>query len=371
MNWESVEWSEVLEIKNGRSQKKVVNDNGEYPIYGSGGLMGYADDYLCEAGTTIIGRKGSINNPIYVSTKFWNVDTAFGLAPGERLDDKYFYYFCLTYNFLKHNKATTLPSLTKSDLLRIKIPLPPLPVQKRIAAILDAADAYRQKTKALIEKYDQLTQSLFLEMFGDPVRNEKGWENERLENLAEINSGVTKGRNLRGEFIQQVPYMRVANVQDGYLDLSEVKTIPATENDLKKYKLEPGDVLLTEGGDPDKLGRGTVWNGEVDSCIHQNHIFRVRISDSRITPLYLSKLCSSQYGKLYFLKSAKQTTGIASINKTQLKGFPVLLADLSIQNRFLRFYQETEQQKLLAQESLIKAQELFQSLLQRAFKGEL
>lgn len=163
--WENVPWQDVLTIINGRSQKKVENSKGKYPIYGSGGIMGYADSYLCEEGTTIIGRKGSINKPLFVNEKFWNVDTAFGLYPGNRLDKKFFYYFCTTYNFLKHNKATTLPSLTKADLLKIKIPLPPLPTQQKIAAILDAADAYRQKTKALMEKYDQLAQSLFLDMF--------------------------------------------------------------------------------------------------------------------------------------------------------------------------------------------------------------
>ena len=136
--------------------------------------MGYADDFLCEEGTTVIGRKGSINNPIYVSTKFWNVDTAFGLCPGENLDNKFFYYFCKTFDFSRLNKGSTLPSLTKTDLFRTPNPPPPLATQKKIAGILDAADEYRQKTKALIAKYDELAQSLFLEMFGDPVRNEKG-----------------------------------------------------------------------------------------------------------------------------------------------------------------------------------------------------
>ncbi len=112
MNWEIARWEDVLTIKNGKNQKKVENPNGQYPIYGSGGIMGYADDYLCEKGTTVIGWKGSINKPIYVEEKFWNVDTAFGLCPGKNLHNKFFYYFCKTYNFLKHNKSTTLPSGT-------------------------------------------------------------------------------------------------------------------------------------------------------------------------------------------------------------------------------------------------------------------
>src|SRR5690606_40136080 len=105
----------VLNIYNGKNQSKVVNPNGRYPIYGSGGLMGYSDDFLCPAETTIIGRKGSINNPIFVNTEFWNVDTAFGLVAKEGLLPKYLYYFCKTCNFLKLDKSTTLRSLTKSD----------------------------------------------------------------------------------------------------------------------------------------------------------------------------------------------------------------------------------------------------------------
>lgn len=101
MSWNLQQWKSVLEIKSGRSQKQVKNPNGKYPIYGSGGIMGYADNFICNEGTTIIGRKGTINSPIYVEEKFWNVDTAFGLSPSENIDSKFLYYFCLGYDFTK------------------------------------------------------------------------------------------------------------------------------------------------------------------------------------------------------------------------------------------------------------------------------
>ena len=122
-----MKFSDVLEIKNGRNQKQVENPNGKYPIYGSGGIMGYADDYICEPYTVIIGRKGTINNPIYVETPFWNVDTAFGLqAKKDILHPKYLYYFCVHFDFEALNTTVTIPSLTKANLLNIHIPLPPL-----------------------------------------------------------------------------------------------------------------------------------------------------------------------------------------------------------------------------------------------------
>jgi type I restriction enzyme S subunit len=271
------------------------------------------------------------------------------------------------------NKTTGIINLQLPKYLEgTKIPLPPLDQQKKIAAILDAADAYRQKTKALITKYEELTQSLFLDMFGDPVINTKKWGIKKLEEVAKITSGITKGRKVRqDEFIGELPYMRVANVQDGFLELSEIKTIPAYKSDLNRFKLSVGDVLMTEGGDPDKLGRGAVWNGEIETCLHQNHIFKIKVNKEILNPVFFSMLSGSQYGKRYFLKIAKQTTGIATINKTQLSKFPVLIVPLVLQNQFAERVKAIEAQKTQAQRSLTQAEDLFNSLLQKAFKGEL
>ena len=130
-------WTDILTIVSGKNQKAVANPNGQYPIYGSGGIMGYADEYLCEAGTTIVGRKGTINNPIFVSERFWNVDTAFGVTPGEELHPKFLYYFCRYFNFKELDKSTTIPSLAKRDLLAIEMPVPSLEEQECIVARIE------------------------------------------------------------------------------------------------------------------------------------------------------------------------------------------------------------------------------------------
>ena len=108
---EKRKWADVLHIVSGKNQKDVQNPNGKYPIYGSGGKMGYADEYLCEPGTTIVGRKGTINRPIYVDEPFWNIDTAFGVTPDKGLDSKYLFYFCVHFNFMPLDKSTGRPSL--------------------------------------------------------------------------------------------------------------------------------------------------------------------------------------------------------------------------------------------------------------------
>ena len=130
-------WKDVLDIFNGKDYKAVQVDKGGYPVYGSGGIIARANDYICPAGTIIIGRKGSINNPILVNEKFWNVDTAFGIVPKEIINISYLYYFCKQYNFNYLNKATTLPSLTKRDLLEIEINIPDLEEQVKFSGFVN------------------------------------------------------------------------------------------------------------------------------------------------------------------------------------------------------------------------------------------
>lgn len=254
---------------------------------------------------------------------------------------------------------------------KIKIPLPPLSEQKRIAEILDGAEALRSKRRAALALLDELTQSIFLDMFGDPVSNPKGWDDSRtLADVASIGSGITKGRRT-SEPVRAVPYLAVVNVQDKMLDLSVVKTIEATEKEIDRYRLKKNDLLLTEGGDADKLGRGTLWNVELSECIHQNHIFRVRLTTNDVAPLFLNWLVGGQRGKSYFLSQAKQTTGIATINMTQLKAFPMLIPSRKLQDDFTKRILRIEDIRSSKMSSLNELDQLFASLQHRAFRGEL
>ena len=135
------ELGSIVEVRNGRDYKHVQNDNGQYPVYGSGGVMTYADEYLCPEETVIIGRKGTIDNPILVHEKFWNVDTAFGMiCDTALLNPVYFYWFCKNYDFKQHNKATTLPSLTKQDIQKIKLMIPEKKKQDAFAEFVHQVD---------------------------------------------------------------------------------------------------------------------------------------------------------------------------------------------------------------------------------------
>jgi type I restriction enzyme S subunit len=218
-------------------------------------------------------------------------------------------------------------------LENVKIPLPPLEEQRRIVAVLDRAASLRRRIEAAHAHARALIPALFLETFGDPATNPKAWPVQPLSELAQIGSGLTKGRKLNGTPTEPTPYLRVANVQFDRLDLAEIKMIEATADDRIRCRLRPGDLLMTEGGDIDKLGRCAMWRGEIDLCLHQNHVFRVRMGKA-VTPDYALAFMQSEAARSYFLRVAKRTTGIASINKTQLGQLPVWVPPLTLQQAF-------------------------------------
>lgn len=188
-------FKDVLDVKNGKNQREVECPDGQYPIYGSGGVMGYASDYICEADTVIIGRKGSINNPIYAEEPFWNVDTAFGLcAKKDILLPKYLFYFCIKFDFERLNRTVTIPSLTKSDLLKIKIQVPSLDVQQEVIDKLTKIESILNFRKQELKLLDELVRGRFVELFGDPVSNSYGLPEATLPELGVFGRGVSKHR---------------------------------------------------------------------------------------------------------------------------------------------------------------------------------
>ena len=198
----------------------------------------------------------------------------------------------------------------------------------------------------------------------------EGWVWVRLEAIAALKGGITVDSKRRDPTARSVPYLRVANVQRGYLDLSEVKTINAPASDIEALRLQHGDILFNEGGDRDKLGRGWIWEGQLADCIHQNHVFRARLISPDILPKLLSWWGNS-FGKDYFQREGKQTTNLASINLTKLSAFPVPLPPLSEQlrivadvDRRLSLVRETEAQ---VDANLQRAERLRQSILSQAF----
>lgn len=286
------------------------------------------------------------------------------------VDPSYLVYYLNSKNsveYLQSNaSATSQPALSLSKVKELPIPLPPLDEQKRIASLLARADRLRGLRRAARALGESLLQGVFLEMFGEEEGKTK---KVLLGEISQIASGVTKGQNYKGRKTVEVPYLRVANVQDGYLDLSEIKTIQALPSEVEELRLQVGDVVMTEGGDFDKLGRGAIWRGQIENCIHQNHIFRVRLDNSKVLPEFFENYLLSSEAKRYFLTASKQTTNLASINMTQLKQLPVPLYPLSLQEEFARVVARVEGLRGRMSESERQVDGLFGSLLSQSFGG--
>ena len=370
--------AEFLDHKR-RPIKEADRKPGPYPYFGANGQQGTIDGYLFDEPLILLAEDGGFfDTPdrgiaYRINGKSWVNNHAHVIRPKNGSTD--LAYLCRVlenYDVRPFISGTTRGKLTKGQAEKILIPVPPIDEQRRIAAILDKADALRRRRKRTLELIDRAAESIFSEMFGDQVNNPRSKKRtERLGCLAEIVSGITKGRKVNGSPTRSVPYLAVANVQDKRLNLDVVKTIDATEDEIRRYRLHMNDLLLTEGGDPDKLGRGTLWRQEIDEAIHQNHIFRVRLTSTEILPIYLMWLIGSPYGKAYFLRSAKQTTGIASINKTQLSDFPVIVPPIELQMKFAASVDAVSRVAGLGLSNSRAIDALFVNLQSRAFSGQL
>lgn len=263
------------------------------------------------------------------------------------------------------NQSVNQASFSAGNLKKLKIPLPPLDKQKKIAAILDAADANRQKTKTLIEKYDELTQSLFLEMFGDPVTNPKGWEENTLGGVIEL---ITYGLTVRPEYHSEgVSLISAREIRTGVINLSSAPKISMEDfQELsEKGKPKKGDILFSKTG---SIGHCAIVEDEIPFAVTQNA--------ARIVFKYtINRVFAINYLRTPFIQTLSQRrakgNAVKDLQLGEMKKFKFLIPSLEIQNQFAERVQAIEAQKAQAQASLAQAEDLFNSLLQRAFKGEL
>lgn len=347
-------FADVLTIVNGRNQKKVENPNGRYPIYGSGGVMGYADDYICEGHTVVIGRKGSINNPIFVETPFWNVDTAFGLcADPTKLSAKYLYYFCEKFDFEQLNTTVTIPSLTKTNLLNVQIPLPALDEQYRIVAVLDKVSDLIAKREAQLNKLDLLVKARFVEMFGDRLKNEKEWDAKELRDCAIFFNGKAHERVID---------------ENGQYVLVTSKFIASNQKECRKtnevlFPLYRGDICMVMSDVPN--GRALAKCVLIDQS--DKYTLNQRICCFRnyeMNAVFLLNVLNRHEHFLAFDDGDSQT----NLRKEDILTCPVILPPIELQNRFASFVGKTEQAKASISKSLDKMKTLKKALMQEYFR---
>ena len=321
------------------------------------------------AGTVILSSRAPIGKTAIAGCEMCCNQGFKNLICSDAVYNEYLYFFLKSKTDYLNSlgRGATFKEISKSIVESIEIPLPEVNQQKEIAEKFKKLEQLISLRKQQLAKLDELVKARFVEMFGDVLLNSMQWPEKTLENMADIVSGITKGRKTAEADLQEVPYMAVSNVKDGYIDWTTVKTILATRQEIEQYRLMPDDILMTEGGDPDKVGRGAIIKVPLKNSIHQNHIFRVRLDEQEILPSFFAEYLRHQKAKRYFLGCAKQTTGIASINMRQLRALPTLVPPLSLQKQFAAFVERVDQQKQTVQQSLEKLELMKNALMQEYF----
>lgn len=372
-SWQVKTLGEVCEIKSGKNQKNVVNPNGKYPIYGSSGIFGYADEYICDENTTIIGRKGTINSPIYVTTKFWNVDTAFGLCAKEDLNSKFLYYFCLGFNFKKLDKSTTIPSLSKGDLLSIQLNIPPLENQQAIVSkieeLFSELDKGIEDLKTAQQQLKTYRQSVLKWAFEGKLTNEnvkdgelpKGWSMAKMSTIIKLSSLKHKP-----EIVENLFYIGLEHIEKhtgkltSSVGIEKITTI--------KNKFSVGDILY----------------GKLRPNLNKVYLSKEEgVCSTDILVLKLEEKCIAKYlhqimiSRPFVNEMSENTSGVnlPRVSTKFIMNYEVPLPPIEEQHRIV---QEIESRLSVADkmeesitQSLLQAEALRQSILKKAFSGEL
>ena len=367
-------WATIADIK-----RKLIGETSEH-ISDLG--VQRSNARLVPPGTLLMSFKLTLGRAAITSRSMYTNEAIAAFYPNGLADTEYLYYLFPTLALEESSdRAVKGRTLNKAKLRALRLALPPLPEQRKIAAILSSVDDAIEKTQAVIDQVQVVKHGLMQELLtrGLPGRHTRfkqaeigeipeEWQLKRLAEVARVQTGLAKNKANAGPL--SVPYLRVANVQDGFLNLREMKTVEVNADALSRYALKMGDVLFTEGGDADKLGRGAVWNGEIEPCLHQNHVFVARLFGD-IRPMFLSLYGGSSRGKSYFLNCSKQTTNLASMNSTQLKKLPVPIPRLDEQEQILERLGVLDARLRLEEGCLNRLNDLKSALVSVLLTGEL
>ena len=318
--------------------------------------------YFCRAGDVVYSKIRPALRKVAIAPEdcLCSADM-YPLRTHSGLTNDFLYWWLLSEPFsalaVMESQRVAMPKINRESLAAMLIPVPSIQEQLGIATFLDREtakiDALVAEQRRLIELLKEKRQAVisravtkglnpdapmkpsYVDGLGDVPAH---WHISPLKRVADIRTGVAKGKDLGTRKKITVPYLRVANVQDGYLDLNEVATIEIGESELQRYALRSGDVLMNEGGDFDKLGRGCVWRGQIEPCITQNHVFAVR--PRSVSSEWLNVVIGSRYAQFYFMTRSKQSTNLASISSTNLMKLPVVIPPEVERPRILAFIAE-------------------------------
>ena len=369
-DWTTVPLGEAIELAYGKSLPKALrSDDGKIPVYGSNGITGWHSAALTQEPVVIIGRKGSAGAVQFVDQPCFPIDTTYFVQPRPRFafDTKFLYYLLLRLDLSRLRTATGVPGLTREDAYRELIAFPGIHEQRRISDLLTRAEGIVRLRREAADKAAELIPAIFIDMFGDPVRNPKAWPIVPLGSVATVQGGLQVTRARLSHPLER-PYLRVANVYRDRLDLVEIKSIRLTEAELNRTRLQIGDLLFVEGhGNPQEVGRVAVWDGSIQDCTHQNHLIRARPNNDQLMPEFACVQLNTPAGRQSLLRAGKTTSGLSTISAQNVKDAEVMLPRMALQRDFVKLAEEAQSIATLQTEAQLKAQATFNALLAQAF----
>ncbi|MCZ2722396.1 restriction endonuclease subunit S [Marinomonas sp. 15G1-11] len=378
MTWPMVKLGGLVIAHYGKALKKENrNESGIFDVYGSSGLVGKHDGALTYESTLIVGRKGSVGKIVWAENGGWVIDTAYYLQvlQPEKLDLRYLFYALKKADLRSRTITTSIPGLNRDDFYGAVIPLPPLEEQKRIAAILDKADAIRRKRQQAIQLADDFLRSVFLDMFGDPVTNPKGWEVKNIVELASSDKYSLK----RGPFGGALK--KEAFVDSGYLVYEQYHALnndftfaryfidEEKYQELKAFDVGEGDIIISCSGV--NLGRlAIVPKGSPKGIINQA-LLKVKLDESKmLNEMFVSIFTHPNFKREFF--GDNRGSGVPNFPPmSTFKEFGFIVPPLEMQQQYISLVHKVEQLKVKVKNSCELSDTEFNSLSQKAFAGEL
>jgi len=375
--WQQRSISELVTLQYGKSPKDVIDVDGKYPIIGTGGITGNSNAYLHEGGTSVVGRKGTINKPSYVDEKFWAIDTTYYGENYKQSEPKWFFYNLQNTDLAKYNEASGVPSLNRDTLYSISLNVPPLPEQKKIASILTSVDEVIEKTESQIAKLQDLKTGMMQELLTKGIGHSEfkdspvgripvGWGIETIGKIFSLQLGKMLSKAAKvGD--SPLPYLGNKNIQWDRVDLTHLEQMDFSERERKKYSLRFGDLLMCEGGD---VGRCAIWRDEMTACYYQKAIHRLRPIDDLYHPVLL----------LEYMKFAKQRnllvnfvsqTSIAHLTREKLSTIPIPVPPKDEQSRIVDISVGIENKILKCSERRKKLGDYKKALMQDLLTGKV
>jgi type I restriction enzyme, S subunit len=370
MRWEKVKLGEVCDFIYGKSLKKENrNENGSYPVYGSSGVVGFHDECLSEEPTIVVGRKGSIGTVFYSESPCWTIDTAYYLKPKKEFNLRFLYYQLRTLRLDELDKSAAIPGLNRSDAYEKKIIVPPLPIQKQIANTLDKADALRKKDQELLQKYDELTQSIFYEMFGDPAHNDKNWEVKQLRDLVSFEKYALKrgpfGGALKKEIFKPSGYLvyeQYHAINDKY-DLARYFIDAEKFKELEAFEVRAGDLIVSCSGVT--LGRISELPKNALPGIINQALLKIKLDQTRMRNHFFVFQFRGEFiqSKLFGFSRGSGIPNFPPMD--EIKSLEFVVPPVKMQETFCEVYRNIQEQKSKVSEAA--SDQFFNTLLSKSF----